>query len=571
MRSSFQRLSEHRARRGHPATELPRRARQAARPALAGLAMLITTLAGAEPSMLWLNAKVFTADPAQPYAQALAIEDGRILAVGSDAQIRPLAGPGTRIVDAGGRLVTPGLIEAHVHLGPPLPTPPLALPGSPLPGPTAAQLLAAVAQAAGSGSGWLSAFIGPTIARDPRNWRQALDAVAPHTPVMLRAPWGHVTLVNSEALRRLGIPDDVADPLGGWWGRDADGRLDGGVYEHAQTLNTQVRPHDAGLLAMVFGEAARRYARWGVTSIHLMNNDKTLQATLDGLALAKTAQKWTVYAWATPAQSVAQAWSDIEQAPRPTSPQVRVEGPKWMLDGTPLEQNSFQREPHPGRPAWFGRSNFSQAQIEALLQRALTSPTQLSLHVVGGAEIDRLLKTMEQLAPASVWRGKRVRLEHGDGLRPESAALAARLGMAVVQNPTHLPPPVMPGAIIITNQTLLLRSLLAQGVTLALGSDGGPLEQNPYLNLMLASDYSGKPAEALTREQALVAYTAGAAHAEGQERRKGRIATGFAADLALLSQDILVVPASQLPATTSLLTLVDGEVVFEDPALRSPR
>ena len=113
----------------------------------------------------------------------------------------------------------------------------------------------------------------------------------------------------------------------------------------------------------------------------------------------------------------------------------------------------------------------------------------------------------------------------------------------------------------------LLASLLAAGVPLALGSDGGADEANPFLNIMLASTYAASPSEALSREQALLAYTAGGAFAERQERYKGRIAPGMAADLAVLSQDILTVPAPALPATTSLLTLVDGQIVYEDASL----
>ena len=104
--------------------------------------LLVSSAALAAPQLVLVNAKVFTADPALPYAQAVAIEDGRILAVGSNEQVRALTGPNTRILDAGGRLVTPGLTEAHVHLGVALPTPPLAMPDLPFPGPTAEQALA---------------------------------------------------------------------------------------------------------------------------------------------------------------------------------------------------------------------------------------------------------------------------------------------------------------------------------------------------------------------------------------------------------------------------------------------
>jgi predicted amidohydrolase YtcJ len=245
---------------------------------------------------------------------------------------------------------------------------------------------------------------------------------------------------------------------------------------------------------------------------------------------------------------------------------VRVEGPKWLLDGTPIEQYALQRKAYDNRPGWYGRSNFTDAQLRAILTLALERPTQLALHAVGDAETDRMLKMMEQLAPASVWRAKRVRIEHGDGIQPDMIEKVVQFGLVVIQNPTHFTP--MPGESL-ANEHMLLKSFVAAGIPLALGSDGGPNEQNPFLNLMLATLHAGEPAEALTREAALTAYTAGGAYAEGQEQRKGRIAPGLAADLAVLSQDVLTIPTPQLPATTSLLTIVDGEVIFADALFTS--
>jgi len=236
-----------------------------------------------------------------------------------------------------------------------------------------------------------------------------------------------------------------------------------------------------------------------------------------------------------------------------------------MLDGTPIEQNALKREPYAGRPGWRGRSNHADEQLREILQTALRRPEQLALHVVGDAETDRVFSMMETLAPPSVWKQMRVRIEHGDGIRADTLAKAARLGIVVIQNPTHFPPPGAPRRP--GDPHSMLRSLLAAGVPLALGSDGGGDETNPFLNIMLASTYAASRGEALSREQALLAYTAGAAHAERQERSKGRVMPGMAADLAVLSHDILTVPTPVLPATRSLLTLVDGEIVFEDPEL----
>lgn len=444
----------------------------------------------------------------------------------------------------------------------------------PFPGPTAEQALAAVAAAARGPGDWISAWIGPAVARDQRNWREALDAVAPDRPVLLRGFWGHTAIVNSAALKRIGVTEDEPDPIGGRWGRDAKGRLDGRADEGASPIpETRATPPDPGTLAVRFREVAQRYARWGVTSIHLMNSGKSLETTLAALALGGTPQKWTVYSWATGAvPSIAGAWAAMDAAPRALPPRVRIDGPKWMLDGTPLEQNALQREPYAGRPDWRGRSNHTDEQLRQILHNALRRPEQLALHVVGAAETDRLFRMMDSLAAPAVWKDKRIRLEHGDGIRADTLAQAARLGVVVIQNPTHFPPAGAPRRP--TDPHALLQSLVAAGLPIALGSDAQGHESNPFFNIMLASSYAASPREALSREQALLAYTSGAAHAEKQEQRKGRIVVGLAADMALLSQDILKVPAAAMPATRSLLTLVDGEIVFEDPELAgatSPR
>jgi predicted amidohydrolase YtcJ len=441
------------------------------------------------------------------------------------------------------------------------------MPGLPFPGPTPDQALAAVAAATKIPGDWISAWIGPLVARDQRNWRMALDAVAADRPVLLRGFWGHTAIVNSAALRRIGIAEDVVDPIGGQWGRDAAGRLNGRADEGASPVpEIRATPNDPAKLATAFRAAAERYLRWGVTSIHLMNSGKSLEVTLETLRLAKTPQKWTVYSWATEGiTSIGGAWTVMDEAPKTLPPRVRIDGPKWMLDGTPVEQNALQREPYAGRPDWRGRSNYTDGQLREILESALRRPEQMALHVVGTAETDRVFAMMESLAPASTWRDKRVRIEHGDGIRPDTLAQAVRLGVVVIQNPTHFPPagtPLSP-----SDPHSMLRTLMAAGVPIALGSDGGPEEANPFFNIMLASSYAASPREALTREHALLAYTSGAAFVERQERSKGQIKKGMAADLALLSQDILTVPLPALPATRSVLTLVDGEIVFEDPAM----
>src|SRR5882757_529341 len=218
----------------------------------------------------------------------------------------------------------------------------------------------------------------------------------------------------------------------------------------------RIQPATAERLASLFGEAQQRYARWGVTSIHLMNNDKSLEVTLAGLAIAKPLQRWTVYSWGTyETRQVPEAWAAIDKVANQTVPKVLVEGPKRMMDGTPIEQNSLQRADYIDRPGWRGRSNFTDEQLREILQLALARPTQLALHVVGDAETDRVLKMMEQLALVATWRAKRVRIEHGDGIGRDVFEKAAQLGLAVIQNPTHLAIPPIAGKRMVDHEIVL--------------------------------------------------------------------------------------------------------------------
>lgn len=238
---------------------------------------------------------------------------------------------------------------------------------------------------------WITAFIGPLVARDRRNWRDALDAVSSARPVVLLGFWGHTTILNSAALERLGITEGVPDPVGGWWGRDDDGRLDGRAYESAEEIGwDQILTIDPAMLSGEIRDIAARDAQWGVTSVNLMNSGIPLDVTLDALAQANAGLKWTVYSWAGPVSQTSDAWAEIQEGVAPEH--VRVEGPKWLLDGTGVEQNALQREAYLSRPDWRGRSNLTDSQLQEVLQTALNSPTQLARHVVGDAETTAFLR-----------------------------------------------------------------------------------------------------------------------------------------------------------------------------------
>jgi predicted amidohydrolase YtcJ len=526
--------------------------------------------------LVLVNARIFTADRGHPYAEALAIEGGRFTGVGTNAEVRRLASRAARVIDVGGRLVTPGLIEAHAHFDMPLPGRPITPPDSPYPGPNVNETLAGVAKVAREGPGWIWGMT-DAVFDDPRNWRKALDTVAPNNPVMLTGWSGHALLLNSRALETLGVADAVADPIGGHWGRDASGGLDGLASEAAGTIvirRAMAADPNASLEAETLRHGAAAYARWGVTTVHHMADELPLASVRAALERAHLLIKWTVYAWGLPQVAIADSWREVDTDGGVWPSRMRLGGSKWVLDGSPLERGAFLLEDYTDRPGWRGRSNYSEAQLREILSGALTSPHQVALHAVGDAEAEMVLRAMNELAPSARWREVRVRIEHGDGIFGDRLKRVATLGIVVDQQPIHAAGLDVGGGRLIqdarwgarADRFTPLRSLLAAGIPLALSSDSNSVDDtaNPFLNIMIAVSYPRRPDEALTREQALRAYTAGGAYAEREEAHKGTIMRGMAADLAVLSQDILIAPLEALPATTSLLTVVDGAIIHAE-------
>ncbi|MDF1503816.1 amidohydrolase [Roseisolibacter sp. H3M3-2] len=544
--------------------------RHAVPPLLASLLLLppVAPLAAQAPDLVLLGGKVFTADSTRPWAEAVAVRGARIVAVGTTAEVERLAGPRTRRVALGGRTVIPGINDAHDHVGPRFGVPVVTEPG-PEPDPPLAAVLDSVrAAAARTPKGrWLVAYVGMRAVDDTASRLARLDAAAPDHPVMLRVSWGHFLQANTRALRAMGITEASRDPVGGWYGRDAAGRLDGRVQENAAMVHT--RRLWATLPPRAFADAYRALGdealRLGITTVQDMSEGKSGAAAARALREAGTPLRVRVVAWplrAVPGEAA--AWDASPARPTPTS--VRS-GRKYMLDGTPLERLAAQRAPYADRPGWRGRLNYPPDTVRAILAEALRRREQVMLHAVGDSTIALVLATMRALAPDSAWRPLRVRLEHGDWLTGDLLPTARALGVVLVQNPAHLM--LAPGLVAARFGGAQpgfqpLRSTLAAGVPLAFGSDG---PRNPFLNVMFATMHANNPAEALTREQAVVAYTRTAAWAEHAEREKGTLAPGMLADLAVLSQDVFTVPPQALPGTTSVLTLVGGRVAWDAKVL----
>jgi predicted amidohydrolase YtcJ len=173
---------------------------------------------------------------------------------------------------------------------------------------------------------------------------------------------------------------------------------------------------------------------------------------------------------------------------------------------------------------------------------------------------------MKRTGPDEGWRSKRIRVEHGEGIMPDLLPLAVKLGIVVVQNPSHFSLPEMMAARYGASAKVQpFRTLALAGIPIAIGSDG---PMNPYLNIMFASTHPDNPDEAFTRAQAIEAYTRGSAYAEFAEKEKGSVAVGQLADLEVPSEEILTISADRLPGVHSVLTIVGGRVVLDDSTLK---
>jgi len=510
--------------------------------------------------LIVINGRIFTADPANPWAQALAVRENRIAAVGSSEEIRKLAGPSTRVVNVDGRLVVPGFNDAHYHssVGPaqirmqfPTMDPSFAL--------VEEALLRATATAASDQ--WLTAVIGPTVLDDRRANREMLDKFSSRNPIMLQAWSGHGTILNTPALRLLGIRDDEPDPPGGFYDRDSAGRITGVLHEYAEYAARRkfsaLATREAALLAI--REDAAAAVRFGITSIQEMSTSLSADQAAALVAEANVPVRWRVIRF--PLTNAAN-WQATESSGRST-PRVRVSGIKWIIDGTPVERLAWMRAAYRDKPEWHGRLNFPESQVRGMLEESAASGEQVMLHAVGDRALDTVLSAMEATGGSRFWRQRRLRIEHGDFLAPDQWQRARELGLIIVQNPSHFMIPELMHARYsdaVVSGAEPVRSTLRSGIPLAIGSDG-PL--NPFLNIMFATIHANNPAEALSREEVVLAYTHGSAFAEFAENEKGILRPGMLADFAVPSADLFAIPPEQLPSVVSVLTVIDGTIVHE--------
>jgi predicted amidohydrolase YtcJ len=516
--------------------------------------------------LVLLNGKIFTADSAKPFVEAVAIRGERIIAVGTSAEIEKLVGAKTRRVDLQGRVVTPGFNDAHIHFSPNPKGSNLQFKTmEPTWEETNAAIEAATKQSpAGT---WIFGSVGANVVLHEQVTRFALDRIAPNHPVLLRAYYGHGYIVNTKAMPLLQITEEEPDPAGGWYERVAGSKkINGRLWEYAEWRPSRI------LSAMVSDEETVRQmrqmadeaVRYGVTSLQMFS---TLPVERFAHLLVKADLPVRVHARPFAlTSSKGRDLTEIRQLTKLRFPnsKVSVSGIKWVLDGTPYERGAALRQSYNDRPGWRGKLNFPESDIAAMIKESLDFKQPLLAHCAGDRCAETVFYALESYGTKVDWKPKRVRIEHGDGIINDLIPRARELGVIVVQNPTHFSEPELFQRRWGTKMQPL-RSLIEAGVPVALGSDG---PMNPFLNIMFATTHPSNRKEAITREQAVKAYTYGSAFAEFAENEKGTITGGKLADLVVLSEDIFAAPVPDLPKTKSVLTIVGGKVIYDAKTLK---
>ncbi len=517
------------------------------------LLALVSGFAQAQsPDLILTNGNIFTADSTARYVEALAIKGDKILAVGSNQTIEKLAGVNTKRIDLKGKTVVPGFNDAHDHLGW------LISVGQSFKTPYSQQgvskkalldSLARLVKQAKPGQ-WIQGTIGLTVLLDTTIRRQFLDSIAPNNPLVLQVPWGHGMVVNTQVLKAIHVSDTAVDPLGGWYERVKGTQfLSGALYEYAQypVWQALVLSEPANLIKAL-NVHVREQLSLGITTVQNMSS--TLQGEAARTIFKQAALPLRTRIIAMPSTSVQgrnlAEWNDKDSL---LTPLTYVSGIKYVMDGTPIEQTALMSKPYSirYRMAWYGRLNFPLDTVRQILQEALVSNRQLMMHCVGDSTTKVVLGLMKELASADQWGRKRVRIEHGAGILTASTAqLVKELGIVVVHTPQY-------------GKGNSIRTWLQMGIPIAIGPDA---LINPYLNILFMTTQQANPAENITREQAVMAYTIGSAYAEFADAYKGTLTPGKLADLAVLSQDIFTIPAQQLPATRSVLTFIGGRIVY---------
>jgi predicted amidohydrolase YtcJ len=521
-----------------------------------------------------LNAVIWTGVTGAADAQALAVRDGRIAAVGTDADVRPHIGAATRVINAGGGMVVPGFIDAHVHFiegGFRLSSVQLRDAATP------AEFTARIRDFARTvpegtwitGGDWDHTLWGGTLPE--RAW---IDSVTPHHPVWINRLDGHMALANSAALAAAGITAATPEVEGGEIVRDATGAPAGVLKDNAMGLVDRVVPAPAPELSDRALDAAMRYvAAQGVTSVHNMGTWEDLRTFMRARDAGRLRTR--IYAavpldgWQRLAETVAQhgrgdAW-------------LRIGGLKGFVDGSLGSHTAAFHEPFDDQPGSRGLLVNEPADLHDWIAGADAAGLHVMVHAIGDRANAMLLDIYERVARENGARDRRFRIEHAQHIAPADIPRFARAGVIPSMQPYHAIDDGRWAERVIgperSRTTYAFRDLLDAGARIAFGSDWFVAPPTPLEGIYAAvtrrtlddrNPGGWVPSQKVAVEEALRAYTADAAYASFEEREKGILAPGFHADFVVIDRDLRRIPPESIRDARILMTAVGGRVVHEE-------
>ncbi|MES2646975.1 MAG: amidohydrolase family protein [Bacteroidota bacterium] len=515
-----------------------------------------TKTSAQQADLVLTNGKIFTSDEKKLFVQALAIKGNKIVATGSNAVIEKLASAKTKRIDLEGKVVVPGFNNAHDHPGRDAQIgKEYAYTNFHPDGLSKSAVLDSVARLVKQAKPgeWIHGLIGVVVLHDS-SMRAALDSIAPNNPVALQIWWGHGITLNKKALEASGLHDTDKDPVGGWYIRNAENKISS-LEQNAQAPVWIARyKSEPGNLIKGLQAYAQKQLAGGITTVQFMGTGFKAAEALEVWTAANLPQRIRMIAWPR-STAAGRQLIDWDAKSNDPSSLTYLTGIKYVIDGSPMGENALRTVPYTGKPGWYGRINYPIDTLKQIFREALTTDRQLIMHMTADSSFGVVLSLMKGMGSGDQWKAKRVRIEHncvgefGTGnISAGNRKTLKDLGILVMHTPKFCMGSPM-------------RSLLDSGIIVGIAPDG---TDNPFVEIMLMTSTHPNPKENFTLEQALIAFTKTNAFAEFKEKEKGMLVSGMVADLAVLSQDIFIIPASQLLSTKSILTIVDGKIVYEE-------
>jgi predicted amidohydrolase YtcJ len=531
-----------------------------------------------------VHGKVWTENPQQPEAEAVAILGNHIAGVGTSAEILKLAGPSTKVIELGGKRVVPGFNDAHVHFvsgGTSLASVQL---GDTKSEAEFRQRIADYAKNQPKGTWILEGEWDHerwTPARLPAH--QSIDDVTPDTPVFVSRLDGHEALANALAMKLAGVDKNTKDVPGGVIVRDADGNPTGIFKDAAQGLIERVIPPPNQRQLRVAVEAAERYAAEnGVTSVQDMSAaPDTLRAYEalyhEGKLHVRIAGRQPLQSWKRLAGPGIQAGFGNDT--------LQIGGLKGFADGSLGSTTAWLFQPYSDAPNTSGIPSDELSkpdEMYANIRDADKAGLQIAIHAIGDRANNTILNFYERAekenGPWPAGTERRFRIEHAQHLIASDIPRFASLRVIASMQPYQCiddgrwaEKRIGPERL---KTTHAYRSLLDAGAVLAFGSDWPVAPMVPLMGIYAAATrrtLDGKnpngwvPEQKITVAEAVHAFTMGSAYAEGEETVKGSIAPGKLADLVVLSKDIFHVDPVEIENTRVEMTMFDGKIIYQRP------